>query len=136
MPGLSLNKVHIYGKTQDEMGNTVVRLIRSNPYTRISAQDQPPIFVQGGRYFSDEGTEEFDYHDLPEWFWDEARKITPKVRQECGLILPEERTEVSSPQVAEVYEFPTGKKQQVKKKIKLKKNTKSKTASGFKRKNW
>lgn len=133
MTGLSLNKVHIYGKTVNDRGETIVRLIRSNPYIRISAQGEPPIFIQGGRYFSDEGTTEYDYQELPEWFWLEARKINPQVRQESGLILPEERTDLESPQTAEILDFPTPVNK--KKKIKLKKK-KNKTTSGYKRKDW
>lgn len=79
-------QVHRYARMP---GTNETRLVSSNPYLRLNAGplESPPLFVQQGRVYSEGGEL---IKDLPEWFWEEARKCSPEARREVGLVLPEE----------------------------------------------
>lgn len=66
-----------------------MRLARVVPYLRIRHSTDPPLFIQKGEVYTDDGEE---VKELPEWFWDEARKCSPAARAEVGLVLPEEKS--------------------------------------------
>lgn len=90
--GLELNRVHDYERGP---GNTVL-MKRINPANTIRyAGDEPPVIVQGGRFYY-EGGQEIQERDLPEAFWIAARRKTEESRRECGLVLPEERRKATA----------------------------------------
>lgn len=90
--GLELNRVHDYERGP---GNTVL-MKRINPANQIRyTSDVPPVIVQGGRFYS-EGGQEIPERDLPEAFWQAARRKTEESRRECGLVLPEERRKATA----------------------------------------
>jgi len=76
-------------------GTTQLRLTRVTPYVRLCRDDGPPLFVQGGQVYSESGDRMTD--QLPEWFWDEAAKMSLAVRQEVGLVLPGEPPQPTTP---------------------------------------
>jgi hypothetical protein len=58
----------------------------------LKAENEPPIFIQGGQLFSEGGPL---VDDVPEWFWVEARKLTPEAKKVCGLEIPMEKLVLS-----------------------------------------
>ena len=61
-------------------------LLKVNPYIRIRAgEDTPPIFIQGGVYYYEDG-EKIDVKDLPDGIKDAVAKLSDKAKKDCGLI--------------------------------------------------
>lgn len=58
-----------------------------NPNVRLKHGDDPPVFIQGGRFYSEDGAE-YDEATIPGWVEEEVRKLTPQVRKEVGLEAP------------------------------------------------
>ena len=82
MAELSL-KVHDYKRKK---GSNQAVLLRITPYVRIrSGMDDPPVFIQGGKFFA-EGGEEFDKDELPDWVPAEISKMSDSAKREAGLI--------------------------------------------------
>ncbi len=129
---LSLNRVHVFARRKNERGETVTQLIRTDLYTRLSSQGEPPVFLQGGRFYS-EGGDEYLGDQLPGWVEIELQKLNPSVLEECGFFPTGEK----QPD-AEVYEFPEEAvvRRQTTKKYPKKLKLKKETASGFRRKGW
>jgi hypothetical protein len=80
MAVLSL-RVHHHEKKPGSMES---RLVRVTPYVRITRDSHPPLYVQGGRVFSEGGPE---VETLPAWFGEEMARLSPKVREEIGWTL-------------------------------------------------
>jgi hypothetical protein len=68
-------------------GTNEMRLVKINPYVRIAHGAEPPLFIQGGRIFS-EGGPEMPTEQLPAWWDKEVSKLSPAVRAEVGLVAP------------------------------------------------
>ncbi len=66
-----------------------VRLTAVKEYIRIST-GHGTLYAKGGQIMG-EGGDSVD--PIPEWFWIEARKVTPERRAAVGLVLPEEQEE-------------------------------------------
>lgn len=64
------------------MGQMV--LIRSQPYARLKVGEDPPVFIQGGKYYG-EGGPMLEDDELPPWLDDEIARMRPGARQEVGL---------------------------------------------------
>lgn len=78
---LDLRQVQKYERIK---GTMQVALTGVNPYVRLkSGRDVPPLFIQGGKVYS-EGGPEIPLDELPEWFWTELDKMTPRAKAECG----------------------------------------------------
>lgn len=73
-------------------GSNTRVLTRIRPYIRVRNGEDPPLYIQEGRVYSESGQE---VDPLPPWFWDHARTITPAGRNKVGLVLPEEKKVVS-----------------------------------------
>jgi hypothetical protein len=74
-------KPHEYERRR---GGSVVA--KARPYIRLkSGEDSPPIFIQNGVYYYEDGTQ-IDKKDLPEWVEKEVSKISEKAKKECGLL--------------------------------------------------
>lgn len=93
MPDVLDLTVHHYTRIPGTMD---VRLVKTTPYVRLSAGNEPPLFVQGGLVFSAGGPL---VEELPPWFWEEARRLSAETRQACGLTLPEEAPTPAPPNV-------------------------------------
>jgi hypothetical protein len=78
--GLELAGVHVYEKVPGTTNET--RLVKTNPYVRIGMKDHTPIFIQGGRFYSEGGPEVTEF---PVGFDAELAKLSPRVRAEVGL---------------------------------------------------
>lgn len=91
--GLELSKVHDYQKVP---GSMEVRLVKTRPYVRLCREGGPPLYVQEGRIYS-EGGPEMD--PVPAWFWEEAGRVAPAVRDETGLasLLAQHTTGTTAP---------------------------------------
>lgn len=75
-------KVHDYKRKKG--GNQAV-LLSVTPYVRLKAgYDQPPVFVQGGKFFA-EGGEELADDELPDWLDAEIKKMSESAKREAGL---------------------------------------------------
>lgn len=85
---LSLDRVHEYQRVP---GTQDMRLIRTQPYVRITHGGDPPIFIQGGQFYYQGGT---PVPALPEWLPDEIAHLSETVRAEVGLM----ETEGGQPQ--------------------------------------
>jgi hypothetical protein len=46
--------------------------------------------IQHGQVFEEGAGAPLKRDDLPGWFWDQVRALTPLARQSCGFVLPEE----------------------------------------------
>jgi hypothetical protein len=55
---------------------------RYTPYVRINSSEGPPLFIQGGKFYSEGGEM---VKDLPDWVDDEVAKMSPTAKRECGL---------------------------------------------------
>lgn len=64
-------------------GTSQVRIKEVNPYLRLSRRDHPPLYIQKGRVFPENGPE-VPKAELPEWFWQEIAKITSQGLTEVG----------------------------------------------------
>jgi hypothetical protein len=69
-------RVHEYGKVD---GSPFTKIIKSSHYIRMSAYGNPPIYIQGGRLYSEGGDE---VKNPPSWFWEEVKKLTDKALEE------------------------------------------------------
>jgi len=63
-------------------GDAEGKIARYQPYVRINHVDGPPLFIQGGKYYSEGGEL---IKDLPDWVDDEVAKMSPTAKRECGL---------------------------------------------------
>lgn len=94
--GLDLKKVH---ETEQIKGTTESRLIRVHPTASLGRQGEPSIWIQDGGIYYESGEL---VKEVPAWFWEDARKITPERRRQLGLRLPEEpRSKSPAPTAAE-----------------------------------
>lgn len=83
--GLELRNVQRYAQRVDEgTGQKYTVLVKNNPYLRLNSGDGPPIFVQGGKAYS-EGGDEYELGDLPPWFMVLAAGVGETVAEQCGL---------------------------------------------------
>lgn len=62
-------------------------LTQVNPHIRLKHGDDPPVFIQGGHFYSEDGSE-FTKETLPGWVAEEVRKLTPAARKEAGMEPP------------------------------------------------
>src|SRR5690348_11612809 len=77
--GLTLNKVNDWERVK---GTMQVKMKAPNPYVRLKhGRDEPPLYVQQGVVYDEGGTE---IKDLPEWFDEELRKVSPSALMEIG----------------------------------------------------
>jgi len=83
---LNLNKVHNYEKIP---GKHQVSLREVTPYVRFVHEDDTPIIVQKGAFYSD-GGQRIKKTDIPPWFWEQAKLINKEKRERIGLMLPGE----------------------------------------------
>ncbi len=67
-----------------------VRYTSKHPYVRICQGSGPAIYVKEGVICGENGVP-VDERQLPPWFWDQARHISPAMREQVKLVLPEER---------------------------------------------
>lgn len=58
--------------------------IRNTPYVRLCLADNPPVFIQHGKFYYENG-QELSESDLPEWVSNELAKLSHDARQEVGL---------------------------------------------------
>jgi hypothetical protein len=58
-----------------------------NPYVRVMAGDGPPIYIQGGQFYS-EGGHSILKKDLPPWVDNELKKLSHETKVSCGLENP------------------------------------------------
>jgi hypothetical protein len=79
--GLELAGVHVYERVKGTTNQ--MRLVRTNPYVRIMGDKfVAPIFVQGGRFYSEGGAE---VEEFPPNFQEELAKLSPEIKAEVGL---------------------------------------------------
>jgi len=74
-------KPHVVKKKEGSEGAILARV---SPYVRLMAEGGPPIFIQHGAFYT-EGGQSMKRADLPDWFEEELKKMTPLARRECGL---------------------------------------------------
>ena len=78
--GLTLDKVHHYVK---QPGTNDVRLIQTNPYLRFGVEGHPVVFLQGGRFFYENGVE---IDEIERWLAGAIEDANPKALKECGYM--------------------------------------------------
>lgn len=78
---LNLTKVHNYVKVPGSMD---VRLVSTDHYVRLRDGERPPVFVQRGTVFPEEGAA-FAFEDIPSWFWKQAKLVSKEMRKTTGL---------------------------------------------------
>lgn len=76
-------------------GGSQVRLTALKPYLRIT-HGKATLYVKEGLISGADGV---PMQTIPDWLWEEARKVTPQARAEVKLVLPEERDQVPSPAI-------------------------------------
>lgn len=70
-------------------GQTI--LVRDRPYLRLRQGEDPPIFVQGGKFYFENGQE---VEELPDWVVEKLKQVNPEVRKQIGL---EEQSKEAKP---------------------------------------
>lgn len=80
-----------------------VRLVKNAPYVRLT-RGAESVFVKGGGVYGEGGVV---VDPLPEWFWAEARKLSPASREAIGLRLPEDTAKVEPQVTPRVEVMPT-----------------------------
>lgn len=50
------------------------------PHVRLKRGEDPPVFIQGGKFYSEDGAESH-----PDWLDEEVAKLTTKTKIEVGL---------------------------------------------------
>jgi len=95
---LDLRAVQKYERVK---GTLQMRLTEINPIIRLCQGTSPPLFIQGGQVWAEGGDE---IENPPDWFWEQAARMTRQARKEVGLKLPNEPEE--QPEAGE----PTGTK--------------------------
>jgi hypothetical protein len=78
---LSLNP-HEFS-THPETGVPI--LVRTTPYTRVSRDRGPPLFLQRGQVYSEGGNKPIPEEEWPAWLPDEIRRLTPAAQEEVGF---------------------------------------------------
>ena len=78
-----------------------------DPYTKYTeirhAHDSVCLIAEGQQYHIQHG-QVYDggigapipLDDLPTWFWDRVRALTPEARRSCGFVLPEEEVHTAA----------------------------------------
>lgn len=56
-----------------------------SPYVRLAKGQDPPVFVQGGKFFC-EGGPELKKGELPPWLEEELAKLSEATRRDVGLV--------------------------------------------------
>lgn len=79
---LHLDRVHTFRK---KPGQSVAVLASTNPVIRVSSEDEPPIFLQGGRAYTESGK---PVQKIPEWAENQIRALNRNARIEVGLERP------------------------------------------------
>ncbi len=79
--GLMLDKVHEVAKIP---GRQETRIVKINPLVRIKGGGEltPPLFLQGGRVYAENGQE---IVDRPDWFEEELAKLTEATKEQVGF---------------------------------------------------
>lgn len=62
-------------------------LIRVNPHVRLSHAGYPPVFLQDGRAYAENGEE---YKPIPGWVKEEIAKLSDATKRETGFAKPTE----------------------------------------------
>lgn len=60
------------------------RLVKTNHYARLSQGGDPPVYVQNGHLYWENGLEVED-DNRPAWLDQELNKLTPEYRKVVGL---------------------------------------------------
>ena len=60
------------------------RVVKSNPYRRLVAQNEPPVIIQKGAFWSD-GGQRIQIKDVPDWARKTVDGMTQAARHEVGL---------------------------------------------------
>ena len=60
---------------RDKQGNTV----KSRPYVRLKEKDEPALFLQDGKIYTEDGKE---VEEVPEWASIQAGLLSKKAKQE------------------------------------------------------
>jgi hypothetical protein len=69
--------------THPETGVPV--LVRTTPYTRISHEREPPVFLQRGLVYPDGGQKPIPEEEWPGWLIGEIQRLTPAAQEEAGF---------------------------------------------------
>lgn len=85
MDNFELHKVHHYQPVAGQ--GSAVQLVATRPYIRMALGNSPPLYVKGGQVMGESGDV---VTEIPRWFWEQARSLSPAARAEVGLRLPEE----------------------------------------------
>lgn len=70
-------------------------LTRQRPYVRVFAESGPPVFIQGGQFYT-EGGQEIPEAELPDWVWDEIGRMSETAKQEAGISKKSDRNSIST----------------------------------------
>lgn len=76
--GLTLDKVHHYVR---EPGTNEARLVQTNPYVRFGVEGHPVVFLQGGRFYYENGQE---IDEIERWLAQAIEQCNPKALKEAG----------------------------------------------------
>lgn len=68
---------------QTEPGTRRDRIVKVVPYICLNRDQGPPVFLQKGKIFSENG-KEIKKEDYPNWFYEELDKLTPDALEEVG----------------------------------------------------
>lgn len=72
-------RVHDWKRSKS--GKAVLR--RTLPYVRLHQAGESAIFVQGGRYYTDDGKE---VAKVPAWVTEQLKAVSDPVKKEIGLV--------------------------------------------------
>lgn len=80
---MSLNlRVHEYRRIPNTNQG---RLVKVNPYIRLSHQGEPPMYLQNGCVFAEEAEKPLAEDDIPGWVKERIELLPPEGRAKVGF---------------------------------------------------
>src|SRR5262245_4724449 len=86
---LELNKIQNYERIKGTMQS---RLKEINPVLRVKqGRDEPPLYIQKGKVYTEGDPNPIPQSELPPWFWDQMERVSEKVKVEVGWHKPSQK---------------------------------------------
>lgn len=73
-------RVHEYAKIP---GSPYQKIVKARHYIRLVRREAPPIYIQGGKLYSEAG-DEIRGDQVPAWFYEDLKKIDPRQLHAVG----------------------------------------------------
>lgn len=94
-------RVHEYAKIP---GSPYQKIVKARHYIRFVRRESPPIYIQGGKLYSEAG-DEIKGNQIPDWFHEAVQKTDPRQLHAVGYTqVPIEKKKKRGPKPKTVIE--------------------------------